>query len=163
MSPRPDLGPKPQLGYTASLIERAAERRPDAAALAADRRAGAYVVGGELVIARKREGGGEPLFSLGDARALASPRETAFLGLRDGVPRFGIGIGKAAAEALKARDDLMVTDLRSIAVQGLVDPEHLPPLAEAKALLASPSSPLVPAPGCTRSSWWRASSRVSIT
>ena len=73
MSPRPDLGPKPQLGYTASLIERAAERRPDAAALAADHRAGAYVVGGELVIARKREGGGEPLFSLGDARALAPP------------------------------------------------------------------------------------------
>src|SRR5712672_2409211 len=136
MSPRPDLGPKPQLGYTASLIERAAERRPDAAALAADRRAGAYVVGGELVIARKREGGGAPLFELGDARALAPPRETVFLGLRDGVPRFGIDIGKAAAEALKARDDLMVTDLRSIAVQGLVDPEHLPPLAEAKALLA---------------------------
>ncbi|HEY4820802.1 MAG TPA: NADH pyrophosphatase, partial [Xanthobacteraceae bacterium] len=94
MSPRPDLGPKPQLGYTASLLERAAERRPEAAALAADHRAGAYVVGGELVIARKREGGGEPLFSLGDARALASPREMAFLGLRDGVPRFGIGIGK---------------------------------------------------------------------
>ena len=136
MSPRPDLGPKPQLGYTASLIERAADRRPEATALAADHRAGAYVVGGELVIARKREGGGEPLFSLGDARALAPPREMAFLGLRDGVPRFGIGIGKAAAEALKARDDLMVTDLRSIAVQGLVDPEHLPPLAEAKALLA---------------------------
>ena len=41
-----------------------------------------------------------------------------------------------AAEALKARDDLLVTDLRSIAVQGLVAPEHLPPLAEAKALLA---------------------------
>ena len=136
MPPRPDLGPKPQLGYTASLIDRAAERRPDAAALAADHRAGAYVVGGELVIARKREDGGEPLFGLDAARALAPPRETVFLGLRDGVPRFGIGIGKAAAESLKARDDLMVTDLRSIAVQGLVDAEHLPPLAEAKALLA---------------------------
>src|SRR5262245_22932875 len=34
MSPRPDLGPKPRLGYTASSIERAAERRADAAALA---------------------------------------------------------------------------------------------------------------------------------
>jgi NAD+ diphosphatase len=29
----------------------------------------------------------------------------------------------------------MVTDLRSIAVQGLVDADHLPPIAEAKALL----------------------------
>ncbi|MFZ0775286.1 MAG: NAD(+) diphosphatase, partial [Xanthobacteraceae bacterium] len=36
---------------------------------------------------------------------------------------------------LKMRHDLKITDLRSIAVQGLVDPEHLPPLAEAKALL----------------------------
>jgi hypothetical protein len=52
MSPRPNLGPKPRLGYTASLIERAAERRPDATAIAALERAAharAYVVGGELV------------------------------------------------------------------------------------------------------------------
>ena len=43
MSPRPDLGPKPRLGYTQSRIERAAELRTDAAALAAltdDARAG---------------------------------------------------------------------------------------------------------------------------
>ena len=31
MSPRPDLGPRPHLGYTQSLIDRAAERRLDAA------------------------------------------------------------------------------------------------------------------------------------
>ncbi len=55
----------------------------------------------------------------------------------DGAPRFGLGIGKEEAEALKARsDDFLVTDLRSIAVQGPVAPEHLPPLAEAKAMLA---------------------------
>jgi NAD+ diphosphatase len=137
MPPRPDLGPKPQLGYTASQIDRAAHRRGDAVALAADPRAGAYVVGGELVVARKREPVADPLFSLDEARALAPARESAFLGLVDGVPRFGFSIGKSAAEALKAtRDDLLVTDLRSIAVQGLVAPEHLPPLAEAKALLA---------------------------
>jgi NAD+ diphosphatase len=136
MSPRPDLGPRPQLGYTASLLDRAAHRRGEAAALAADRRAGAYVVGGELVVTRKRERGGDPLFGLGEAHALAPARESVLLGFLDGVPRFGLGIGKEAAEALKARDDFLVTDLRSIAVQGLVAPEHLPPLAEAKALLA---------------------------
>jgi NAD+ diphosphatase len=136
MSPRPDLGPKPHLGYTASLIDRAAERRLDGAALAADRRAGAYVAGGEMIVTRKREHGGDPLFALAVARALAPPHEQVFLGLADGAPRFGIGIGKDAAEALKGRDDLLVTDLRSIAVQGLVAPEHLPPLAEAKAMLA---------------------------
>jgi NAD+ diphosphatase len=138
MSPRPDLGPKPKLGYTASPIERAAERRLDAAALAAleaDPRAGAYVVGGELVVATKNAQGGDPLFALAQARALAAPRETVFLGLADGAGRFGIGIGQAAAESLKNRADLLVTDLRSIAVQGLVAAEHLPPIAEAKALL----------------------------
>jgi hypothetical protein len=34
MPPRPDLGPKPRLGYTDSRLERAAELRSDAAALA---------------------------------------------------------------------------------------------------------------------------------
>ena len=56
MSPRLDLGPKPRLGYTASLVERAAERRMDAATLAAlenDGRARAYVIGGELVVLKK--------------------------------------------------------------------------------------------------------------
>lgn len=139
MPPRPDLGPKPHLGYTGSVIDRAAERRNDAAALArleADARAGTYVVGGELVVTRRDGERGDPLFAPADARRLAEPRESVFLGLADGAARFARGIGQAAAEALKARDDLLVTDLRSIAVQGLVAPEHLPPLAEAKSLLA---------------------------
>jgi NAD+ diphosphatase len=137
MSPRPDLGPKPRLGYTASLVDRAAHRRNEAAALAADPRAGAYMVGGELIITRKRGDGGDPLFGFAEARALAAARETVLLGFLDGAPRFGLAIGKEDAEALKARDDeFLVTDLRTIAVQGLVAPEHLPPIAEAKALLA---------------------------
>jgi NAD+ diphosphatase len=134
MSRRPDLGPKPHLGYTASPIERAADRRGDEA-LEADPRAGAYVIGGELVIARKLGHGGDPLFTLAEARALAEPNDIVFLGLADGVGRFGIGIGQTAAESLKSRGDLLVSDLRSMAVQGLVASEHLPPIAEAKALL----------------------------
>jgi len=54
---------------------------------------------------------------------------------RDGAGRFGHGIPQPAAEALKARDEFLVTDLRSIAVQGLGDADHLPPIAEAKAVL----------------------------
>jgi NAD+ diphosphatase len=45
-------------------------------------------------------------------------------------------VDQTAAEALKARADLVVSDLRSIAVQGLVAAEHLPPIAQAKALLS---------------------------
>lgn len=136
MPHRPDLGPKPHLGYTASLLDRAAHRRNEAAALAADPRAGAYLVGGELIITRKLVHGGDPLFGLAEAHALAPARDSVLLGFLHGAPRFGLGLAKDRAEGLKARDDLLVTDLRSIAVQGLVAPEHLPPLAEAKAMLA---------------------------
>jgi NAD+ diphosphatase len=138
MSPRPDLGPKPRLGYTASLIERSAERRMDAAALAAlenDQRGRAYVIGGELVVLKKAAEVNDPLFTRAEARALGRTAETVFLGLDDGAPRFAVGLNPADAEALKARDDLVVTDLRSIAVRGLVAAEHLPPLAEGKALV----------------------------
>ena len=138
MSPRPDLGPKPLLGYTQSRLERAAELRPDAGAmagLAAQPNAGAYVIGGDWIAMKKGSAINDPLFMMAEARALAPASETVFLGLLESAPRFGYGIAPAAAEALKTRDDLLVTDLRSIAVQGLVGPEHLPPIAEAKAVL----------------------------
>jgi NAD+ diphosphatase len=138
MSPRPDLGPKPRLGYTASLLERAAERRADAAAVAAlerDPRARAYVVAGELIVLKKAAPANDPLFTFADARALGPTAETAFLGLLGEAPRFAVGLDPAAADALKASADFVVTDLRSVAVRGLVEPDHLPPLAEGKALL----------------------------
>jgi NAD+ diphosphatase len=58
-----------------------------------------------------------------------------FLGRHLGAPLFGIAVDPGAVEALKDRNDLLVTDLRSIATGALVAPEHLPPLAAAKALL----------------------------
>lgn len=135
---RLDLPPKAALGYTDSRIERAADRRTDGAVvatLAAEPAALTYAIGGELVIMRRDGGGLDPLFALDAARALGETRELVFLGLLDGAPRFGIGIAASAMEALKARADLQLSDLRSIAVQGLVAAEHLPPIAEAKALL----------------------------
>jgi NAD+ diphosphatase len=137
-----DLGPQPLLGYTASAIDRAAGWRGDEAKLKkfwADERAGVYLIGGEMVVLKDRGGAYEPLFSPAEAGALANGRDTVFLGLLNGAPRFGIGLDAAAIEQLKARQDLrkdlMVTDLRSIAVGGLVGAGHLPPLAEAKAVL----------------------------
>ena len=138
MSSRPDLGPKPTLGYTASRIERAVEQRRDdafLAALAAEERANSVVIGGELVVLRKAPGVNDPLFTPAAARALGPIGETVFLGLIDGKGFLGVGLDPQAAASLKAREDLLVTDLRSIAVAGLVAPEHLPPIAQAKALL----------------------------
>jgi NAD+ diphosphatase len=138
MSPRPDLGPEPRLGYTASNIARVAERRADVSFLAAceaNERAGTYAIGGELVVLKKGAGVHDPLFSPVEARRLGGAAEIVFLGLSDGAPRFAIGLDPKDIETLKARDDLLVLDLRSIAVSGLVDADHLPPLAEGKALL----------------------------
>ena len=138
MSPRPDLGIWPRLGYAASRVERAAEKRTDAdalRALEADAAARWYVVGGELVAMRKAAAGFDPLFERGEAHALGAVMHTAFLGLVDGVPRFALAIETAAMEALKSRDGFEVSDLRTIAVRGMVDEEHLPPLAEGKSLL----------------------------
>jgi NAD+ diphosphatase len=137
MPPVPDLGPKPHLGYTGNPIERANERRADAAflaALAADAGSRAYAVAGELIVMNAGDSP-DPLFRLADARALGPSREMVFLGLHDGAGRFGLGLDPAAAEALAARADLRVLDLRSIAVQGLVAPDHLALIAEAKAML----------------------------
>jgi NAD+ diphosphatase len=139
MSPRPDLGPKPQLGYAASCIERAVEMRADNTTLAALRcktQARAYIIGGEMVALNARGGNIlDPLFTLEQARAFASSAEIIFLGLIEDAPRFGVGLDPGEVEAIKARESIVVTDLRSIAVKGLVDSAHLPPLAEAKALL----------------------------
>ena len=139
MSPRPDLGPKPLLGYTASILARVAERRGDdafLAACAADAKTGVFAIGGELVVMRRTSNGPDPLFRADEARALAPAGETVFLGLVGEAGRFGIALDPEATKGLKGRPDLVVTDLRSIAVQGLVGPDHLAPLAEAKALLA---------------------------
>jgi NAD+ diphosphatase len=138
MSPRPDLGPRPSLGYTANVLERAAERRIDdafMAALVADDGARAYAVGGELIVLKKGANGLDPLFTPAEVQALAATTETIFLGLLDRAGRFGIGLDAKATEALKGRADLHVSDLRSIAVQGLTDNGHLSAIAEAKALL----------------------------
>ena len=139
MPARFDLGTKPHLGYTDSVVDRAAELRHDPAAVAmleADRRARAFVIGGERVVMRKGEPYGDPTFTLAAAETVSPKQELVFLGRHDGAPLFGIAIDPDAAEALKGRNDLLVTDLRSIATGALVAPEHLPPLAAAKALLA---------------------------
>ena len=138
MSPHPPLGPKPRLGYTASIIERAAGMRADTAALAGlqnDSNARAYLIGGEMVALNKTANSHDPLFTLSQAQAFGPTGEAVFIGFCRDAPRFARALEPETAEAFKAHPELLLTDLRSIAVKGLVDSEHLPPLAAAKALL----------------------------
>lgn len=138
MPVRPDLGPPPYLGYTASRVDRLAPGRGGEAALAkflSDPRSGFYLLGGEFVLMKRSSGALLPVFSSDEARAFAGGRETVFLGLIEEAPLFGIGLDPSAIEPLKTREDLKLSDLRTIAMHGLVEAKHLPPLAEAKAVL----------------------------
>ena len=138
MTKDPAFGSLPRQAYSGSLLERAAALRGDEVKLAAfltHPRAGVYVVGGESIVLKAQGAAPDPLFSPAEARALGVARETVFLGLLHDAPRFGVGIDPAAIEALKARADLKLIDLRNIAMQGEVDTVHVPPLAEAKAIL----------------------------
>jgi NAD+ diphosphatase len=135
---RPDLGPPPRLGYIENPLDRAALLRNDAAAMAkfaAQDHAGVYVIGGENIVMKANGEQNDPLFTPAEAHALGAVRDSVFLGLLGDVSRFGFGLDAQAIEPLKTRGDLTITDLRSIAVQGLVDAKHLPPLSEAKALV----------------------------
>ncbi|HVX98820.1 MAG TPA: NAD(+) diphosphatase [Pseudorhodoplanes sp.] len=138
MSSHPDLGPQPQLGYVDSILDRAAEKRDDKdflAGLARRPDCAVHVIGGEMIVLKKNGREFISLFSPDEAAGLGTVMETLFLGLDRGGGRFGYGLEATSVEALKSRDDLHVTDLRTIAVQGLVQAEELAPLAEAKALL----------------------------
>jgi NAD+ diphosphatase len=142
MSTRLDLGARPRLGYTGDVLDRAAELRQDpaaVAALAADPRACALVIAGELVIMHKGAPFNDPTFTFAQVAALMSgsgrTREQVFLGRNGQAALFAVAIDPDAADAVRGRSDLLVTDLRSVATGALVAPTHLPPLAQAKSLL----------------------------
>jgi NAD+ diphosphatase len=142
-----DLGPKPHLGYTGSTLNRAAELRADPPALSkleADPGARILVIAGEFICLHRGDPCHDPRFTREQAAALVlGPDQTheqvleqVFLGQHGGGPLFAVAIDPAAAEVLKDRSDLVVTDLRSAAMRGQVAQEHLSAFAQAKSLLA---------------------------
>jgi NAD+ diphosphatase len=138
MSRYPDFAGKLQLAFTGGRIERESGRRHDAdwcAALLADDASRAYALIGDQVVLRKSDVLADPLFTFAEAATFGAAQEQALLGTAGGAGRFAISLDRAAADELKRRG-LLVVDLRSIAIQGLVQAAHLPALAEAKALLA---------------------------
>jgi NAD+ diphosphatase len=138
VSKHSDVGAAPRYAYAGSNIERAATWRGDELKLAsfsANSRARLYLFAGDSVLLKRDGEKFDPLFSLAEANACGQEQETVFLGLLGEEPRFARALGSPAEERLNTRSDLKIIDLRSIAVQGLVAAEHLPPLAEAKALL----------------------------
>jgi NAD+ diphosphatase len=95
------------------------------------------LVSGEIPILKRLDAEALTIwFSEGEADAIGRPHEEVFLGLDpQGKACFGRLIDKELAEQLRERDDLMVSDLRSVALKRLVPTEEVGPLGEAKALL----------------------------
>jgi NAD+ diphosphatase len=138
MPPRPDLGPKPRLGYAGSRLDRATERRADAAALAKladDPASRCYLIGGDNVVLKHDTHGHDPLFAMAEARLHGDPLAAMLLGLIDGAPRFALALAPEVTAKLAERGDIALVDLRSIATRGLLDGDHLCALAEARALV----------------------------
>lgn len=132
------FGPWPALGYVDSLLDRAAARRVDPDFLEAccvSAGSGFYLIGGEMIVLKRAGDAFDPMFLPDELTGFAAGPDRLFLGLQQQTGRFGMSLAQDAIETLKADARFHVVDLRSIAVQGLVAPEHLPPLAEAKALL----------------------------
>src|SRR5260370_16765586 len=109
MTVRFDLGARPHLGYTGSVVERAADLRQDPAAIAtleADARARTFVICGESVIVRKGTPFNDPTFPLGAAGTFAPAREQVFLGRSGDTALFALAIDPAPPAPLRTRTDL---------------------------------------------------------
>jgi NAD+ diphosphatase len=92
-------------------------------------------IAGEIPILRKNGEAMTGLLPLGDLDRAETRHEQAFLGTLRDRPVFGTLLDASAADIFKSGKDHLAIDLRSIAVQGLLPPEELGVVAEAKALL----------------------------
>lgn len=145
------LGLWPHLGYTGSRLDRASLRRGEMENFLRDPRAQACLIAGESIVLRRRPGviaGLEDgpdsctaLFPLEEAVALGGRAgEACLLGLDGDMPHMALPLPAAAlgviTERPEIRPDLLVIDLRAIAVRELVSAEEIGQLATAKAMLA---------------------------
>jgi NAD+ diphosphatase len=133
-----DSFPLGQPGFISQVLDRAAHLRTDEAkllALEAQPDARAYVVYRDSLVVKREASGPRALLGLDEARQFGANPRTIFLGLRDGAPVFGMGISPAAVEQLLTRDDAAVSELRGMAMHGVVPANELSAIAMAKSLV----------------------------
>ena len=145
----------PAFGFHGAPLDRVSERRDDDAYVAALRArldAKAALIAREMPILRRGEPPLAPFFPVAEVERLGGAQFEALLGIEaGGAPVFAALLPDGAVEQLSGdsegfldrrslvvpgRDDLVLTDLRSIAVQGLVAPDALAVLGQAKAILS---------------------------
>lgn len=129
-----------QTGFATSLLDRRADLRdrPEEIAILRARADVRFaVVAGETpILSRDGAETQSVWFDEAGADGLGTALDEVFLGLDpEGAPRFGRLIDKDLLDGLRERAELVITDLRSVALKRLVSKEELGPLGEAKALL----------------------------
>ncbi len=134
-----DSFPLGQPAFVTHVLDRAAHLRTDDAKLLAlegrpDSRA--YVVHRDSLVVKQDTGGPRALLTIDEALKFGANPGTIFLGLRDGAAIFGMGIGAPAVEKLLTRNDVAVSELRGMAMQGVVPPDQLSAIAMAKSMVS---------------------------
>jgi NAD+ diphosphatase len=125
--------------FVTHVIDRAAHLRTNddkLLALEGQQNARAYVVHRDSLVMKQDEAGPRALLSINEALGYGANPGTIFLGLRDGAPLFGMGIAAAAVEKLIGRNDVAVTELRGMVMQGVLPVEQLSAIAMAKSMVS---------------------------
>jgi NAD+ diphosphatase len=131
--------PLGQPAFVTNILDRAAHLRGNdekLLALESHPNSRAYVVHRDSLVVKREGDGSRALLSIDEAHKFGANPGTIFLGLRDGAAVFGMGITAAAVEKLMTRDDVAVTELRGMAMQGVVPPEQLSAIAMAKSMVS---------------------------
>lgn len=124
--------------FGTNRLDRHSERRENEAQLAAfraDPRARAFVIAGDTPLLKASSGPERARFTLAEATALGTARESAFLGILDGVPLFALLYPAELAQSVEPSAEITPANLRALASEGALPPEELGPLGEAKALM----------------------------
>jgi NAD+ diphosphatase len=134
-----DSFPLGQPAFVTHVLDRAAHLRTDDAKLLAlegrpDSRA--YVVHRDSLVVKQDASGPRALLTIDEALKFGANPGTIFLGLRDDAAIFGMGIGAPAVEKLLTRNDVAVSELRGMAMQGVVPPDQLSAIAMAKSMVS---------------------------
>ena len=134
-----DSFPLGRPAFVTSILDRAAHLRANDEklfALEQNPSSRAFVVYRDSLLVKREGDRVRALLSIDEALKCGANPGTIFLGLRDGAAVFGMGMAQAAAEKLIGRNDVAVTELRGMAMQGAVPPEQLSAIAMAKSLVS---------------------------
>jgi NAD+ diphosphatase len=125
-------------GFSTNSLDRMSEKRDDEALIEQfkhDPAARCVIIAGDLPILCRSAENLSALHAMANAAQFGTIHEVAFLGIDAAGPVFAVQLDGQVADTQQGRDDISVIDLRTIAVQGLVEAEAVGILGQAKSLM----------------------------